>query len=97
MNLRIISRKIKRAKKEYTCAACDAWMASATNEIGLSSADTEILDLAEADYWRILPGQSYIWMLCVSDSGLSVFRARPAMDDLCRRHYVYDDLPQLYF
>lgn len=81
----ILSDKIVTAKKHYQCDASYVW-----GQSGFSADDCETKDqammvgAAEADKWKILPGQAYRKVVMKQDGELVTYRARPGMDAVCR-------------
>ena len=80
----VISERIVQAKKGYPCGACAVW-----DDMGMSLEDCqtddqrEIVKAAQADGWRILPGQLYRKLIYVEDGVVRTYRARPGMDSVC--------------
>lgn len=79
----ILSDELVTAKKHYLCDASRQWLQS-----GYVTADCDTDDqmksvlAAEADNWRILPGQKYRKCKGVNDGRFCTYRARIDMDAL---------------
>lgn len=89
---RVLTDKIVLARKHYKCDACEEWNRAgytlrdcATNEQRL------IVQAAEADRWRILPGQRYRKVVGIFERDLCTYRARPGMDTVCRELGLWYD------
>lgn len=88
----VVSDKLVTARKKYKCDASYWW-----NRSGYSLADCEtddqrlVVQAAEADGWKILPGQVYRKMVGSHEGRLTNFRARPGMDSVCNALGLYDE------
>jgi hypothetical protein len=51
----------------------------------------EALRAAEADGWKILPGQQYRYVRGIGEDGPFTWRERPEMGKLCRAHDLFDE------
>ena len=89
---RVFMDKIVTARKHYLCCASEQW-----RRAGYTVADCEtseqrlIVEAAEADKWRILPGQPYRKVKGIHEGELSTYRARPGMDSVCRDLELFDE------
>lgn len=89
---RVFTDKIVMAKKHYGCDASKQW-----NRAGYTVADCEtpeqrlMVEAAEADKWRILPGQAYRKVTGIHEGALSTYRARPGMDAVCHDLDMWDE------
>lgn len=79
-----------KAKKHYPCQACE-WLANAPIEDeDLTDDERLCLDAARADHWKILPGQKYIKIRGKFDGEWQTFRARIDVNEICKRHGIYE-------
>ena len=93
MNYRILSDKIVTAKKQHRCDASAQWWQSGYTAVHCETADQRLLvEAAEADKWRILPGQAYRHVTAIDDRGeLVTYKARPGMDAVCAELDMWDE------
>lgn len=89
---RVFTDKIVTAKKHYRCDASEQWRRSSYT---LSDCETDeqrlMVEAAEADLWRILPGQAYRKMTGIQDGDFCTYRARPGMDAVCHDLEMWDE------
>lgn len=89
---RVLTDKIVTAKKHYRCDACEQW-----NRAGYTVSDCEtneqrmIVGAAEADKWRIFPGQAYRKVIGIHEGNFCTYRARPGMDSVCIDLDLFDE------
>ena len=89
---RIFTDKIVTARKHYRCDASEQW-----RRFGYTVADCKtseqrmMVESAEADKWRILPGQAYRKVTGIQGGEFSTYRARPGMDAVCRDLGMWDE------
>ena len=83
---RLLMDVVQTARKYYTCNACEIWEGSGLGECDITAEDWATVREAEADKWRITPGQKYRKMTYRDENDDFVtYRARPDMDKLCRK------------
>jgi hypothetical protein len=88
---RIFTDRIVTAKKHYNCDASYFW-----NRAGFTLNDCEtseqklIVEAAESDKFKILPGQAYRKVTGIYEGDFCTFRARPGMDSVCHDLDLYD-------
>lgn len=87
----ILTDEERMARKFYDCDASEHWRTYSVPPSTLSPCDRLILDGAQADKWKIRPGQRYRYVAFTEGRQLGVYRARLDMDSLCQRHCMYDD------
>ena len=87
----VISGGILQAKKKHHCDACAVW-----DNMGMAMEDCQsdyqrkIVQAAQADGWRILPGQMYLKTVYSEDGAMRTYRARPGMDYVCRELGLFE-------
>lgn len=92
MSKRVFTDKIVTAKKHYRCDASEQW-----NRAGYTPNDCEtddqrlMVEAAEADKWRILPGQAYRKVTGIHEGNFFTYRARPGMDAVCHALDMWED------
>ena len=88
----VFTDKVVTAKKHYRCDASEQW-----NRAGYTLDECEtgeqrmIVEAAEADKWRILPGQAYRKVIGIHDGAFCTYRARPGMDAVCNDLDLFDE------
>ena len=89
---RVLTDKLVQARKHYDCDACYWWGRSG---YGLDDCETSeqrlIVEAAQADKWRILPGQKYRRIKGVFEGALTTYRARPGMQSVIEELKLCDD------
>lgn len=89
---RELSRAVVTARKAYRCDACHWWDRSG---YGIADCETEeqkhALEEAQANGWKIHPGQKYLRVTGIQDGELVTYRARPDMDELCTALDIFDE------
>lgn len=88
----ILSDELVTAKKSYFCDASQQWLRSG---YVIANCDTDdqrnsVME-AEADNWRILPGQKYLKCKGVNDGRFCTYRARIDMDELTNSLNMWDE------
>jgi len=86
----ILKDEIRVARKHYTCDAYRHW-----NNCGMGQNDCVaddqrlIVQAAEADKGKILPGQEYRYARGVFEGRMVTWRARVGMEDVCKELGLY--------
>jgi hypothetical protein len=89
---RIFTDKIVTAKKHYRCDACEQWLRAGYTVDECETSDQRLaVEAAEVDMWCILPGQAYRKVIGIHEGEISVYRARPGMDAVCRDLDMWDE------
>ena len=89
---RVLTDKLVTAKKAYLCDASQQWLRA-----GYTVTDCEtneqrlIVEAADADKWKILPGQAYRKVTGIYEGNFCTYRARPGMDSLCIELDLFED------
>lgn len=88
---RILSDKLCVARKTYRCDASDQWRRSGYSTSDCETKDQALLvEAAEADKWKILPGQVYRKVVGIYEGDFCVYRARPGMDSVAYELDMWD-------
>ena len=82
--MNIIRESEQVAKKFYNCDACHIWDNSGYGQKDVTPDDWLIVEACKADKWKIVPCQKYLKVI-YDDGGLTTYRARIDMDNLCHR------------
>lgn len=89
---RVLTDQIVTARKHYACDACHWWSRSDYTVNDCETSEQRlIVEAAQADRWRILPGQAYRKVTGVHEGQMSTYRARPGMDTVCRELDLFQD------
>lgn len=78
------------ARKDYRCEASD-WVLEQVNEGLFTFAEMRLIVKAKREKWRIKKGQKYIKCQGKYMGEFNVFRARPELDELCRKYELYQE------
>ena len=88
---RVFTDKIVTAKKHYRCDASEQWQRSGYTVDDCETPEQRLMvEAAEADRWRILPGQAYRKVTGLHEGEFSTYRARPGLDALCADLDMWD-------
>jgi hypothetical protein len=89
---RVLTDELVQARKHYPCDACYHWLQSSC---GLNDCTTSeqrlIVEAAEADKWKILPGQKYRKVTGIWEGQLTTYRARPGMQSVIEQLGLCDE------
>lgn len=89
---RVLSDELVQARKNYACDACYWWDRAG---YGLDDCETSeqrlIVEAAQADKWRILPGQTYRKIKGIFEGSLTTYRARPGMQSVIEQLKLCED------
>ncbi len=89
---RILTDKTVTARKHYRCDASELWLRSGFRLDDCETSDQRLMvEAAEADKWKILPGQAYRRVTGIHEGELCTYRARPGMDAVCRDLDLWDE------
>jgi hypothetical protein len=89
---RVLTDELVQARKHYPCDASYWWDRSG---YGLNDCETSeqrlIVEAAEADNWRILPGQKYRKVTGIFEGRMTTYRARPGMQSVIEQLGLTDE------
>ena len=89
---RVLTDEIVQARKHYACDACRQWGRSGYSLSDCETSDQRmIVEAAQADKWRIRPGQQYRRITVISGGALTTYRARPGMQSVIEELKLCDD------
>lgn len=89
---RVFTDKIVTAKKHYRCDASEQWLRSGYTAAECETAEQRLMvEAAEVDKWRILPGQAYRKVTGIHEGEFSTYRARLGMDAVCSGLDMWDE------
>jgi hypothetical protein len=78
------------ARKDYPCEACE-WLVNSIDHGELTFSELRQVALAKRDGYKIKKGQTYVRVKGKWEGEFAIFRARPAIDDICRKHSIYQE------
>ena len=87
----ILKDEFRNARKHYKCDATELFHCAGIGPQGLNADEKLILDAADADRGKILPGQRYRYVRGIHEGRMFTFRARCGMDSICIDHELYDE------
>ena len=89
---KVLTDKLVQARKHYLCDASYHWLQSS---YGINDCKTSeqrlIVEAADADEWKILPGQKYRKVTGIWEGKLTTYRARPGMQTVIEELGLCDD------
>ena len=88
--MEILNDTIQTASKFYYCDASRQFLQSNYGQNDVSADDWLIVQGAEADKWKIKPGDKYR-KVTYKDGGFYTYRGRIDMDSLCIRNHLFDE------
>lgn len=88
--IRVLTRKIVTAKKEHVCDA-SYWFHRYGSVNELNGDELLMYQAAQADKFKILPGQPYLRITGIHEGELTTFRAKIGMNDICVDHDLYHE------
>ncbi|HMG82796.1 MAG TPA: hypothetical protein VK559_07155 [Ferruginibacter sp.] len=86
------SKKV-RARKDYSCMACET-ISCAWNEadiLALPIEEQQAWELAKANRFRILKGEIYVTQCGFYDGSGYVFRGIPAIVGICHKYDLWEE------
>ena len=86
----VIATRYPVARKSYRCDACE-WLRGALGAVDFTFAELRLIVQARRNGWMIQPGQMYVLCIQKVDGDFCVFRAIPAIDDLCHKYDLYQE------
>lgn len=87
----VLTDKLLNARKHYPCDASYWWVRSG---YGLHDCEPEqrlIVEAAQADRWRIFPGQKYRKITGIFEGRLTTYRARLGMQSVIEQLGLADE------
>ena len=92
MSISIIHGTTPRARKNYSCIACDFLFAvDFPSELGLTYAEKRAVVQARQRNYKILKGEKYIRQFNTDGSHTWTFRAIPDIHSICLKHGLYKE------
>jgi hypothetical protein len=89
---RVFTDKLVAARKHYPCDASYWWGRSGYTLNDCETSEQRlIVEAAQADKWRILPGQMYRKLTGIQDGDFMTYRARPGMQTVIEQLDLVDD------
>ena len=91
MSATILKDEERTARKHYKCDAFARFHNCGMRRDELAPDQQLMLDAAEADKGRILPGQRYRYARGLHEGSMFTWRERIGMGSICRAHGLYED------
>ncbi len=79
------------ARKEYECDACELIEGFGLSEGDFEPEDWAVIEKAEAEGNKILPGTRYVKTKGIWEGSAATFRAREDVDAICVKYDFYDE------
>jgi len=89
---RILSKTEPIARKKYGCDAADWLLNSEIMPSELTFTERKSIVLARRNRWCVYPGERYIKAAQIQCGEFVVFRAIPAIHQLCLKYDLYEDV-----
>jgi hypothetical protein len=88
----ILKDEVRAARKHYNCDASALWCNYSMKLDDCETGDQRlIVEAAQADKWKILPGQQYRYMRGIFEGRMVTWRERVGMGSVCRQLRLYED------
>lgn len=83
-----LASTIRTARKEYSCAACEAVLDGGLKHFveKLTFAEKRAIVLARADKWRVKIGAKYVDYRGIQDGDLYQVKMRPEMQEMVSKY-----------
>jgi hypothetical protein len=81
----------QKARKDYNCDAADWLINTGIDEADFSHDENLIIKKAQSEKWKILKGTNYVKCKGKYEGEFSEFKARKDLDDICKKHGVYQE------
>lgn len=88
--MRILNKSLFVAKKDYECEAC-VWIIERGIDLELTFSEERSIVKARKNDFQIKKGETYFGRVCVNDRKLSIFRAIPAIHEICIAYNIYPE------
>ena len=90
MSWKFTNTTTHKAKKEYHCNASDWIINGSMDERDFEPVDWQVIQKAQVDKWKILPGTRYIKTVGIWEGSWQIFRAREDLDAICHKYDLYE-------
>ena len=88
--IELLSETTQRARKEYGCDASEFLYANCLSDLdGITFTEKKAIANARRNNWKIKPGEEYFKQISKYDGEFCMFRAIPAIDEICRKYDLY--------
>ncbi len=92
MSITTIHSSAPKARKDYSCIACDFLFAvDFPTELGLTFSEKRAVVKARQRKYKILKGEKYIRQFNTDGSYTWTFRAIPEIHSICIKHELYQE------
>lgn len=84
-------RKIKHARKDHRCAACE-WIANTDiSEIEMSFSELRSIVRARQNKWKVKAGEPCIYRVFKDGGSIDAFYFIPEIDAICSKYEIYQE------
>lgn len=88
--IRVLSNSTHTAAKNHHCSACE-WIRESLNDYDFTFTERRTIVKARRNGWMIKTGEKYFVQNNVQDGEFYVFKAIPAIHEICLEHDIYED------
>jgi hypothetical protein len=89
--MRVLSDRTVKARKHHTCDASFAFNRAGLAKKDIDAEDWPVIERANTEGWKILPGQEYRNLTYVDGGELVTYKARLEMDAICQKYGLFDE------
>ncbi len=86
----VLSESSHIAAKDHHCSACE-WIGEILHDIPFTFAERRAIVKARKNGWIIKKGERYIVQNGVQDGEFYVFKAIPAIHEICIEYDIYEE------
>lgn len=90
MGIQVLSESTPIAKKSHDCMACEFIFNNGIDGNGFTRPELRAISKARRNKCKILKGEEYIKQNNVCDGEFYMFKAIPAMHDICIKYDMYE-------
>lgn len=90
MSIIVLREALPIAKKDHRCSAC-VWIMELICEYDFTFAELREIVKARKNGWRINAGEEYIKQINICDGDFYVYKAIPAIHEICIKNDVFVD------
>lgn len=88
--IRVLSESTHTATKDHHCSACE-WIRELLYDYEFTFAERRTIVKARKNGWIIKKGEEYLIQNSIQDGEFYVFKAIPAIHDICLEYDIYEE------
>jgi len=92
MNITVLREEYPTARKDHNCSACEWIFNSDLRDYDFTFSELREIVKARKNNCKIKAGERYIKQINICDGDFYVFKAIPAIHDICIKYDIYCDL-----